>query len=273
MTFCTCPIQYYPLVIEYSTTVSRSLVPGAPSYARRVTWNLEPSFIVGRSSVLHELRSQPHFSSNVNIKITYSILRSCFRSQPSWLSLLLLIHTVVLFNVDGVFSMRIVVQRVKSASVTVDGEIVSQIGPGILALVGIHEHDATEDVQYCARRLLGAKLWENEETGGAWRHGVKTKGYQILCVSQFTLYGTLTNKKWQPDYKLAMKSIPAQSLYDEFLEKLRQDYEVEGKIYDGKFGAMMDVALVNDGPVTIVIDSDPKPPTEGIDPKENSEAS
>lgn len=169
--------------------------------------------------------------------------------------------------------MRIVVQRVKSASVTVDGEIISQIGPGILALVGIHEHDATEDVQYCARRLLGAKLWENEESGGAWRHGVKTKGYQILCVSQFTLYGTLTNKKWQPDYKLAMKSVPAQALYHEFLEKLRQDYEIEGKIYDGKFGAMMDVALVNDGPVTIVIESDPKPAIEVIDPKNNSEAS
>lgn len=165
--------------------------------------------------------------------------------------------------------MRIVVQRVKSASVTVDGEIVSEIGPGILALVGIHEHDATGDVEYCSRRLLGAKLWENEQSGGAWRHGVKTKGYQILCVSQFTLYGTLTNKKWQPDYKLAMKSEPAQTLYEEFLNKLRQDYEADGKVYDGKFGAMMDVALVNDGPVTIVIDSDPKPPIDEFDSERN----
>ena len=160
--------------------------------------------------------------------------------------------------------MRIVVQRVKQASVTVDGEVISQIGPGILALVGIHEHDTTEDLRYCARRLLGAKLWENNNgngSGGApWRHGVKTKGYQVLCVSQFTLYGTLTNKKWQPDYKLSMKSVPAQVLYNTFLEMLRNDYELEGKIYDGKFGAMMDVALVNDGPVTIVIESDPSPP-------------
>jgi D-aminoacyl-tRNA deacylase len=153
--------------------------------------------------------------------------------------------------------MRIIVQRVRSASVTVDGQIVSQIGPGLVALVGIHELDTDQDVQYCARRLLGAKLWEND-SGASWRHGVKTKGYQILCVSQFTLYGTLTNKKWQPDYKLAMKSQPAQDLYIQFLSQLKQDYELEGKILDGKFGAMMDVALVNDGPVTIIIESEPK---------------
>ena len=154
--------------------------------------------------------------------------------------------------------MRLVVQRVKSASVTVDDELISKIGPGIMTLVGIHEHDTEEDLQYCVRRLLGAKLWDNG-SGGAWRHGVKTKGYQVLCVSQFTLYGTLSNKKWQPDYKLAMKSIPAEELYSKLLEKLRQDYESD-KIFDGKFGAMMDVGLVNDGPVTIVIESDPKPP-------------
>jgi D-aminoacyl-tRNA deacylase len=180
----------------------------------------------------------------------------------------------------AVFAMRIVVQRVKSASVTTvdDGQMISQIGPGILALVGIHQYDTIEDVQYCARRLLGAKLWDNTKIdtttgaeatngggGGAWRHGVKTKGYQVLCVSQFTLYGTLSNKKWQPDYKLAMKSVPAKELYAQFLAKLRQDYELEGKIFDGKFGAMMDVSLVNDGPVTIVIESDPKPPIDGND--------
>ena len=75
-------------------------------------------------------------------------------------------------------------------------------------------------------------------------------------MSQFTLYGTLT-KKNQPDYKRAMKSIPAQELYSEFLEKLKANYE-EDKIKDGVFGAMMDVSLVNDGPVTIVIESEPK---------------
>jgi len=154
--------------------------------------------------------------------------------------------------------MRLVIQRVKSASVTVDGEIVSKIGPGVLALVGIHEHDCEEDLHHCAKRLLGAKLWENEN-GGQWRHGVKTKDFEVLCVSQFTLYGTLSNKKWQPDYKLAMKSVSAQEFYGAFLDKLREDYQPD-KIFDGRFGAMMDVELINDGPVTIIIESDPKPP-------------
>lgn len=159
--------------------------------------------------------------------------------------------------------MRLVVQRVKSASVTVEDEVISKIGPGILALVGIHEHDTEQDLEYCARRLLGAKLWANDN-GGQWRHGVKTKGFEILCVSQFTLYGTLSNKKWQPDYKLAMKSVPASEFYEAFLDRLKQNYQ-EDKIFDGKFGAMMDVQLVNDGPVTIVVESEPSAPEEGKD--------
>lgn len=155
--------------------------------------------------------------------------------------------------------MRIIVQRVKSASVTVEGKKVSTIGNGIMALVGIHEHDTQTDLGYCCKRLLASKLWENEN-GGMWRHGVKQKGYEVLCVSQFTLYGTLS-KKNQPDYKRAMKAIPAQELYNKFLADLRESYE-PGKIFDGVFGAMMDVELINDGPVTIVIESDPQAPTE-----------
>eukprot|EP00546_Thalassionema_frauenfeldii_P008943 CAMPEP_0178913118 /NCGR_PEP_ID=MMETSP0786-20121207/10657_1 /TAXON_ID=186022 /ORGANISM="Thalassionema frauenfeldii, Strain CCMP 1798" /LENGTH=134 /DNA_ID=CAMNT_0020585809 /DNA_START=191 /DNA_END=595 /DNA_ORIENTATION=- len=129
-----------------------------------------------------------------------------------------------------------------------------------MALVGIHENDSEKDLEYCCRRLLGAKLWDNGN-GGQWRHGVKTKGFEILCVSQFTLYGTLSNKKWQPDYKLAMKALPAKDLYQKFLEQLGHSYDKE-KILDGVFGAMMDVELVNDGPVTIIIESDPQPRSE-----------
>jgi D-tyrosyl-tRNA(Tyr) deacylase len=159
--------------------------------------------------------------------------------------------------------MRIVVQRVKSASVTVDGDmVVSSIGPGILALVGLHEHDTIADAEYCSKKLLACKLWENE-SGGQWRQGVKQKGYELLCVSQFTLYGTLS-KKNQPDYKLAMKSVPAEKLYRSFLAMVREQYETE-KVQDGKFGEMMDVALVNDGPVTLVIESDPKAPETVIE--------
>jgi D-tyrosyl-tRNA(Tyr) deacylase len=160
-------------------------------------------------------------------------------------------------------AMRIVVQRVKSASVTVDGDmVVSSIGPGILALVGLHEHDTIADAEYCSKKLLACKLWENE-SGGQWRQGVKQKGYELLCVSQFTLYGTLS-KKNQPDYKLAMKSVPAEKLYRSFLAMVREQYETE-KVQDGKFGEMMDVAIVNDGPVTLVIESDPKAPETVIE--------
>ena len=166
------------------------------------------------------------------------------------------ISILVLLNcfVVSIRAMRLVVQRVKSASVTVDGQIVSSIGPGAMTLVGLHELDTKEDLEYCCKRLLACKLWENDN-GGMWRHGVKQRNMEVLCVSQFTLYGTLS-KKSQPDYKLAMKTIPAQEMYNEFLEMLRSSYEPE-KIFDGKFGEMMDVALVNDGPVTIVIESGP----------------
>mmetsp|Transcript_11255 Transcript_11255/g.17407 ORF Transcript_11255/g.17407 Transcript_11255/m.17407 type:complete len:169 (+) Transcript_11255:341-847(+) len=153
--------------------------------------------------------------------------------------------------------MRIVVQRVKSASVTVDGQIVSKIGPGAMALVGLHEHDTTQDLQYCCKKLLACKLWAN--ASGPWRHGVKQKQLELLCVSQFTLYGKLS-KKNQPDYKHSMKAIPAQELYNQFLDMLRESYEKD-KIYDGVFGAMMDVELINDGPVTLVIESEPQAPS------------
>jgi D-tyrosyl-tRNA(Tyr) deacylase len=156
-------------------------------------------------------------------------------------------------------SMRLVVQRVKSASVTVTNDndsktLVSQIGPGILALVGLHEQDTHRDLEVCCKKLLACKLWPNE-IGGLWRHGVKQKGLEVLLVSQFTLYGTLS-KKHQPDYKRSMKAEPARQLYDNFLKMVQEAYEAD-KIKDGVFGAMMDVELVNDGPVTLILESDP----------------
>lgn len=162
-------------------------------------------------------------------------------------------------------AMRLVVQRVKSASVTVDNKVVSSIGPGMMALVGLHEHDTEADLTHCCKRLLGAKLWSNDN-GALWRHGVKQRGHEVLLVSQFTLYGTLT-KKNQPDYKRSMKAIPAQALYNQFLQMVRDQYEAE-KVFDGVFGAMMDVELVNDGPVTIIIESDPQPPPKAEEEEE-----
>lgn len=157
-----------------------------------------------------------------------------------------------------VLGMRILVQRVKSASVTVNEQIISSISPGIVALVGIHEHDTIDDIIYCCKRLLTCKLWDNDN-GQSWRQSVKQRDYDCLCVSQFTLYGTITKKSPSPDYKYSMKSIPAKVLYNQFIEIMKKEYS-PNKIHDGIFGAMMDVALVNDGPVTIMIDSDSQYP-------------
>ncbi|EED88569.1 predicted protein [Thalassiosira pseudonana CCMP1335] len=148
--------------------------------------------------------------------------------------------------------MKIVIQRVKSASVTVDQTQISSINHGLLALVGLHTQDSQSDLDYCAKKLLAIKLWENA-SGSPWRQHVKQMEYEILCVSQFTLYGTLS-KKNQPDYKLAMKSEKAEEMYKLFLDMLKEAY-AEERIKDGAFGKMMDVSLVNDGPVTLVIDS------------------
>ena len=159
--------------------------------------------------------------------------------------------------------MKLVIQRVKSASVSVDDNVISSIGPGILALVGLHVDDGITDLQYCAKRLLNIKLWESSASDSEeqptmtkpWRRHVRQLNYEILCVSQFTLYGTVSTK-YQPDYKLAMKTEQARSMYNNFLGLLREGYPTDNcKILDGAFGKIMDVALVNDGPVTMVIDS------------------
>jgi D-tyrosyl-tRNA(Tyr) deacylase len=168
----------------------------------------------------------------------------------------LFLTLLIIFAIQPTIAMKIVIQRVKSASVTINMHsqptTISSIGPGMLALVGLHTEDTLSDLEWCTKKLLAIKLWENEN-GGMWRQHVKQKEYEILCVSQFTLYGTLS-KKNQPDYKLAMKSVQAEEMYNTFLDMLRKGY-VEDRIKDGMFGEMMDVELVNDGPVTLVIDS------------------
>lgn len=174
------------------------------------------------------------------------------------------------FGVHTADSMRLVVQRVTSASVTVDDKVVSRIGPGILALVGIHEDDSQDDLEHCCKRLINCKLWPNDN-GGMWRHSMKQKDFECLLVSQFTLYGTLS-KKHQPDYKLSMKADPASELYANFVSMVRDRYNPE-KVKDGVFGAMMDVALINDGPVTLIIESTPeKQPPETPVGTQNTES-
>ena len=152
-------------------------------------------------------------------------------------------------------AMRLVLQRVKSASVIVNDAVVSSIGRGVVALVGLHVADDDDELQYCARKLCGSKLWANRD-GKGWRQSVKQMDYEVLLVSQFTLYGEVTNKKHTPDFKKAMKSEQALETYTAFKAAVAAEYgSSEDKIKDGVFGAMMDVQLVNDGPVTLIIDS------------------
>jgi len=117
----------------------------------------------------------------------------CGHGKPcmhqSWLA-----RTLLLFSLDSAFAMRIVLQRVKSASVTVDNAVVSSIGCGVLALVGLREGDTPADLEYCARKLCAAKLWGNEE-GKGWRKAARQLDYELLLVSQFTLYGDVSNTK------------------------------------------------------------------------------
>lgn len=177
--------------------------------------------------------------------------------------------------------MRCVIQRVSSASVSVDGQIVSKIGPGqysrhstataqvqhsqiimlkmhpygtsgLLCLVGIHANDQEEDAEWVARRIVGMRLWPNPATGKAWDLSLPDQSYDCLCVSQFTLHGRLKGNK--PDYSKAMGPQPARLLYDRFIGRLKAMYDAD-RIKDGVFGAMMSVELVNDGPVTFIVDS------------------
>jgi D-tyrosyl-tRNA(Tyr) deacylase len=145
--------------------------------------------------------------------------------------------------------MRVVVQRSKQASVTVNGEIVGKIESGLVLLVGITHSDTKEDVEYVADKIANLRIFEDEN--GKMNRSVREAGGAILSVSQFTLYGD-TRKGRRPSFVEAARPEQAQPLYDLFNEKLReQGLTVE----TGIFGAMMDVALINDGPVTLIVES------------------
>ncbi|CAL9133023.1 unnamed protein product [Musa textilis] len=148
--------------------------------------------------------------------------------------------------------MRAVVQRVLSASVEVEGRVVSEIGPGLLVLVGVHESDTDADADYICRKVLNMRLFSNSKTGKAWDLSVKQSNFGVLLVSQFTLYGILKGNK--PDFHVAMPPQKAKPFYESLVEKFRKSYTSDA-VKDGVFGAMMKVNLVNDGPVTMQLDS------------------
>ena len=149
--------------------------------------------------------------------------------------------------------MRVVLQRVSKASVTIDGEIVSEIGRGMLILVGIEDEDTQDDINWLAAKIIQLRIFDDENR--VMNLSVKDVEGEILIVSQFTLHAS-TKKGNRPSYIRASKPDFAIPIYEKFIQKTE---ELMGKkAGTGRFGAMMDVALVNDGPVTIIIDSKQK---------------
>lgn len=148
--------------------------------------------------------------------------------------------------------MRVVLQRVKSASVTVDDQVIGKVDKGYMLLVGFTHDDSIEDIDYIARKVANARLFADEN--GKINLSIKQVQGAILSVSQFTLYAS-TKHGNRPGFGAAQKPELAKENYHYFNEKLRS-YGIE--VQTGQFGADMDVALVNDGPVTIIYDSNQK---------------
>jgi D-tyrosyl-tRNA(Tyr) deacylase len=146
--------------------------------------------------------------------------------------------------------MRVLVQRVSEASVMVDGDMVSRIGPGLLLLVGIRADDATEDFDWLAKKVVNLRIF-NDETGVMNRSALDTGG-DVLAVSQFTLYAS-TQKGNRPSYSNAAPASVAAPLFERFVAVLAS---LLGRpVQTGVFGADMKVGSINDGPVTIWLDS------------------
>ena len=148
--------------------------------------------------------------------------------------------------------MRVVIQRSKKAFVTVEDKVTGAIDYGYVLLVGLTHTDTLEDVQYVAKKVAEIRLWEDE--AGKMNKSILEHGGDILSVSQFTLYGD-TRKGRRPSFIDAARPEVAYPLWESFNEELRK---LGLKVETGIFGAMMDVSLVNDGPVTVIVESKSK---------------
>lgn len=146
--------------------------------------------------------------------------------------------------------MRAVIQRVSEASVTISGEIKGAIKTGLLVLLGIEEVDTPEDIEWLSGKIVRLRIFPDDQ--GVMNRSVQEAGGEILLISQFTLFAS-TKKGNRPSYIRAARPEIAIPLYEKFIRKLTEDF---GKaVQTGEFGADMKVALVNDGPVTILIDT------------------
>ncbi len=146
--------------------------------------------------------------------------------------------------------MRILIQRVKKASVTIEGTLKSQIGQGLLVLVGICDEDSNEDILWLVKKIANIRIFDDEN--GVMNLSVMECGGDILAVSQFTLMAS-TKKGNRPSYIKAAKPEISIPLYENFCQELEK--AINKPIGTGVFGADMKVELINDGPVTIFIDS------------------
>ena len=146
--------------------------------------------------------------------------------------------------------MRAVIQRVQHASVTIDEIISSSIHTGLLVLLGIEDADTVEDIEWLSNKIVHLRIFDDENK--VPNNSVKDIDGDILLVSQFTLHGA-TKKGNRPSYIKASKPVIAIPLYEKMLLQLEKD--MGKKIYTGEFGADMKLSLLNDGPVTIIIDT------------------
>ena len=144
--------------------------------------------------------------------------------------------------------MRLIVQRSKESSVSINSKVVGKISSGLVVLVGFAHTDTIKDIEYCVRKLVNLRIFDDEK--GVMNKSILDVGGSILSISQFTLYAD-TKKGNRPSYIKAMNGSVATKLYDIFNEKLREYVNVE----TGVFGADMMVSINNDGPITIIIES------------------
>jgi len=145
--------------------------------------------------------------------------------------------------------MRAVIQRVSSACVTVDNKLISKIGQGLLVLLGIHKADTRKERDYIIKKIINLRIFSDDVF--AMNKSVSNVSGEILLVSQFTLYGDC-RKGNRPSFIDAMPPDQAKYFYDDFMAELRLQYP---KVQEGVFGAHMQVELVNNGPVTILLDT------------------
>ena len=145
--------------------------------------------------------------------------------------------------------MRVVLQRVSSASVKIDGVTTGEIGPGLVLLLGIAKDDAPEDVEYVVNKCAGLRIFGDDQ--GKMTRSLHDVGGEVLAISQFTLFGD-TRKGRRPSFESAAPPEHAEPLYELAVERLR---ELGIRVATGRFGAFMEVSLVNDGPVTLTVES------------------